>query len=73
MTEESQQLLIVSVLLEHGALTRGEIVTFTGIPRSTVFRRLEELLHTTPPQIISYVKRATKEGAAMTFYMLVKK
>jgi hypothetical protein len=72
MIEEAQQLLIVSVLQEHGALTRGEIVWFTGIPRTTVFRRLEELLHITPPQIISYVKRATKEGAAMTFYRLIK-
>ena len=73
MTEESQQLLIVSVLMERGALTRGEIVEGTGISRSTVWRRLTELLNTTPPQIEKYVQRATKEGAPMAFYRLVRK
>ena len=73
MTEEMEQLLIISLLTERGALTRGEIVEFTGIPRSTVFLRITDLLNTTPPQIEKYVKRATKEGAPMTFYRLVKK
>lgn len=63
---------ILNLLADRGALTRPEIVADLEISRSTIGRRLEQLLHTTPPRIEQYTKRVNKEGSPMVFYRLVK-
>jgi predicted ArsR family transcriptional regulator len=60
---------ITDLLKEKGALTRGDITTLTGIPRTTVYDTLMNLLLS--GAIEKYVERNGRRGRPSVFYQLV--
>jgi predicted ArsR family transcriptional regulator len=60
---------ITSLLRDQGALTRGEITSRTGIPRTTVYDTLMNLLIS--GTVEKYVERNGKRGRPSVFYQLV--
>lgn len=60
---------ITELLREKGALTRGDITIKTGIPRTTVYDTLMNLL--IAGTIEKYVERNGQRGRPSVFYQLV--
>ncbi len=60
---------ITSLLRDQGALTRGEITVRTGIPRTTVYDTLMNLLIS--GTVEKYVERNGKRGRPSVYYQLV--
>ena len=60
---------ITSLLRDQGALTRGEITTRTGIPRTTVYDTLMNLLIS--GSVEKFVERNGKRGRPSVYYQLV--
>ena len=60
---------ITSLLRDQGALTRGEITVKTGIPRTTVYDTLMNLLIS--GTVEKYVERNGKRGRPSVYYQLV--
>jgi len=59
---------IVQLLRKHGSLTRGEITTLTGIPRTTVYDTLTNLL--LAGIVEKYVQRDGRRGRPTVYYQL---
>jgi predicted ArsR family transcriptional regulator len=60
---------ITSLLRDKGALTRGEITVKTGIPRTTVYDTLMNLL--IAGVVEKYVERNGRRGRPSVYYQLV--
>ncbi|MFX1318313.1 MAG: helix-turn-helix domain-containing protein [Promethearchaeota archaeon] len=60
---------ITALLRSKGALTRGEITTKTGIPRTTVYDTLMNLLIC--GVVEKYVERNGRRGRPSVYYQLV--
>jgi predicted ArsR family transcriptional regulator len=60
---------ITNLLRTKGALTRGEITVKTGIPRTTVYDTLMNLLIS--GTVEKYVERNGKRGRPSVYYQLV--
>lgn len=60
---------IVNLLKKEGSLTRGDITTRTGIPRTTVYDTLVNLLLT--GIIEKYIERNGRRGRPSVYYQLV--
>jgi predicted ArsR family transcriptional regulator len=60
---------VTQLLKEKGALTRGAITTITGIPRTTVYDTLMNLLLS--GIVEKYVERNGRRGRPSVFYQLV--
>jgi predicted ArsR family transcriptional regulator len=60
---------IRELLRSEGALTRGEITTRTGIPRTTVYDTLMNLLIS--GVVEKYVERNGRRGRPSVYYQLV--
>jgi predicted ArsR family transcriptional regulator len=60
---------ITELLRSEGALTRGEITTRTGIPRTTVYDTLMNLLIS--GVVEKYVERNGRRGRPSVYYQLV--
>ncbi|MFX0169325.1 MAG: helix-turn-helix domain-containing protein [Candidatus Hodarchaeota archaeon] len=60
---------IIELLKEKGTLTRSEITLLTGIPRTTVYDTLMNLLIS--GAIEKYVERNGRRGRPSVFYSLV--
>ncbi|MFW9984996.1 MAG: helix-turn-helix domain-containing protein [Candidatus Odinarchaeota archaeon] len=60
---------IIDLLREKGALTRGDITTKTGIPRTTVYDTLMNLLIS--GVIEKYVEKNGRRGRPSVYYQLV--
>jgi predicted ArsR family transcriptional regulator len=60
---------ITDILREKGALTRGEITVKTGIPRTTVYDTLMNLL--IAGVVEKYVERNGRRGRPSVYYQLV--
>ncbi|TRO55260.1 hypothetical protein E2P64_07355 [Candidatus Bathyarchaeota archaeon] len=60
---------ITDLLRSEGALTRGEITTKTGIPRTTVYDTLMNLLIS--GVVEKYVERNGRRGRPSVYYQLV--
>lgn len=60
---------ITILLRDQGALTRGEITVRTGIPRTTVYDTLMNLLIS--GTVEKYVERNGKRGRPSVYYQLV--
>jgi predicted ArsR family transcriptional regulator len=60
---------ITSLLRDTGALTRGEITVKTGIPRTTVYDTLMNLL--IAGVVEKYVERNGRRGRPSVYYQLV--
>ncbi len=60
---------ITDLLRSKGALTRGEITTKTGIPRTTVYDTLMNLLIS--GVVEKYVERNGRRGRPSVYYQLV--
>lgn len=67
--ETSVKGYITDLLREKGALTRGEITTKTGIPRTTVYDTLINLL--LAGVVEKYVERNGRRGRPSVYYQLV--
>ena len=59
---------IKNLLKEKGALTRGDITTLTGIPRTTVYDTLMNMLLS--GIVEKYVERNGRRGRPSVFYQL---
>jgi predicted ArsR family transcriptional regulator len=59
---------ITDLLKDKGALTRGEITTLTGIPRTTVYDTLMNLLLS--GVVEKYVERNGRRGRPSVFYQI---
>lgn len=60
---------IIDLLREKGALKRGDITTETGIPRTTVYDTLMNLLIS--GLIEKYVEKNGRRGRPSVYYQLV--
>lgn len=60
---------IMSILKKEGSLTRGDITTRTGIPRTTVYDTLMNLL--LAGIVEKYVERNGLRGRPSVYYQLV--
>lgn len=60
---------ITSLLHDEGALTRGDITIKTGIPRTTVYDTLMNLLIS--GVVEKYVERNGRRGRPSVYYQLV--
>ena len=60
---------ITGLLRDEGALTRGEITVKTGIPRTTVYDTLMNLLIS--GVVEKYVERNGRRGRPSVYYQLV--
>ena len=60
---------ITNLLKEKGALTRGEITTKTGIPRTTVYDTLMNLLLS--GVVEKYIEKNGQRGRPSVYYQLV--
>jgi predicted ArsR family transcriptional regulator len=60
---------ITDLLRSKGALTRGEITTKTGIPRTTVYDTLMNML--IAGVVEKYVERNGRRGRPSVYYQLV--
>lgn len=60
---------IKRILYKEGSLTRGQITTLTGIPRTTVYDTLMNLLLS--GDIEKYVERNGQRGRPQVYYQLV--
>ena len=60
---------IIDLLRDKGALTRGDITTETGIPRTTVYDTLMNLLIS--GVIEKYVEKNGRRGRPSVYYQLV--
>jgi predicted ArsR family transcriptional regulator len=60
---------ITKLLRDQGALTRGEITNQTGIPRTTVYDTLMNLLIS--GTVEKFVERNGKRGRPSVYYQLV--
>jgi predicted ArsR family transcriptional regulator len=60
---------ITSLLRDEGALTRGDITIKTGIPRTTVYDTLMNLLIS--GVVEKYVERNGRRGRPSVYYQLV--
>ena len=60
---------IIDLLRNKGALTRGDITTETGIPRTTVYDTLMNLLIS--GFIEKYVEKNGRRGRPSVYYQLV--
>jgi predicted ArsR family transcriptional regulator len=61
---------IIKLLRAKGTLTRGEITTLTGIPRTSVYDTLTKLLLS--GVVEKYVDRDGRRGRPRIYYQLVE-
>ncbi len=62
--------VILDLLEKHGALTRSEMVEYTGIPRTTLYDTLDKLILS--GKVEKYVLKINKKGRPVVYYELVK-